>query len=300
MDFYPDDRAYGQNDIQKADDCIMKEKLTWMEFELRYGDIKAFQDLDRVSSGTNDTPRNLNDQSVYQDEIVLHHYFHRIKKTWLTVANETVLIFQGKYLYNDGKLPFEMIGHYTDSNCIWQRGIPKKIGYLKAYKSEILMDILIGAQNGSGIHLLTGNDDEIGQDWEVGGRGVNIWRTTGGAEKVQQVNTQPNLGYFTNVLQILDDLVVQDTGDNMRAPVDAMSDKVGIVEIMEANKAVRQSAVDENYNIGLDNVLTMTLSRIKQFAPALLIEKIKDSDGKVIKTIFPKIRIEGYTVTKEE
>lgn len=86
----------------------------------------------------------------------------------------------------------------------------------------------------------------------------------------------------------------------MRAPVDAMSDKVGIVEIMEANKAVRQSAVDENYNIGLDNVLTMTLSRIKQFAPALLTEKIKDSDGKVIKTIFPKIRIEGYEVKKED
>lgn len=149
MDFYPDDRAYGQNDIQKADDCIMKEKLSWMEFEMRYGDIKAFEELDRVSSGTNDTPRNVNDTSVYQDEIVLHHYFHRIKKTWLTVANESVLIFQGKYLYNDGKLPFDMIQHYSDSNCLWGRGIPKKIGYLKAYKSEILMDILIGAQNGS-------------------------------------------------------------------------------------------------------------------------------------------------------
>jgi len=91
---------------------------------------------------------------------------------------------------------------------------------------------------------------------------------------------------------MLDDLVVQDTGDNVRAPIDAMSDKVGIVEIMEANKAVRQSAVDENYNIGLDNVLTMMLSRIKQFAPALLSEKIKDEKGNVIKTIFPRITIQ--------
>jgi len=84
---------------------------------------------------------------VSDDEINIHHYFHRVYKTWLTFVNETDMIFKGKYLYDDGKLPFEMIQHETDINCIWStRGYPGKIGYLKAYKSEILMDILIGAQ----------------------------------------------------------------------------------------------------------------------------------------------------------
>lgn len=80
------------------------------------------------------------------------------------------------------------------------------------------------------------------------------------------------------MLEVLYDLIVQYTGDNPRAPSQAQSDKVGIVEIMEANKAVRQSSVDEGYNICLDEALTMMLARIKQFAPALLSESIEDSE----------------------
>jgi hypothetical protein len=53
---------------------------------------------------------------------------------------------------------------------------------------------------------------------------------------------------------------------------------VGIVEMQEANKAVRQSAVDEGYAIALDEALTMTIQRIRDFAPSLMSEKIKDSD----------------------
>ena len=35
-DFYIDDAAYGQNDVQYAQDCIRKEKISPAEFELRY------------------------------------------------------------------------------------------------------------------------------------------------------------------------------------------------------------------------------------------------------------------------
>lgn len=47
---------------------------------------------------------------------------------------------------------------------------------------------------------------------------------------------------------------------------------------MEANKSIRNRSVDENYNIGIDEALTMMLDRIKQFAPSLMSKKIKDSD----------------------
>lgn len=67
---------------------------------------------------------------------------------------------------------------------------------------------------------------------------------------------------------------------------------------MEANKSIRNRSVDENYNIGIDEALTMMLDRIKQFAPSLLSKKIKDSNGNVIKTVFPKIRIDNFTIEK--
>lgn len=299
-DFYIDDWAYWQTDIQNANDVIMKEKISFMEFKMRYWDNKAFINVDKVISGTDQEPKNRNDTSIKQDEIILYHFFDRITKTYLIVSDESTIVYMGLYLYNDWKLPFVTVQHYTNTNCIRWRSVPWKIGYLKAYKSEILQDILVWAEMWSWVHLLTWNDDEIWQDWQVWWRWVNIWRTNWWAERVQQVNVQPNLPYFTNVLAILDDLVVQDTWDNPRAPIDAQSDKVGIVEIMEANKAVRQSAVDENYNIWLDEALTMTLARIKQFAPSLLSEKILDSEWNVMKTIFPKIRIDWYIVKKED
>ena len=299
MDFYPDDKAYWQPDIQNAEDCIFKEKVTYSELLMRYWDTEAIKKLNKVTTWIDTEEKNNNSQSIQQDEIILHYYFHRIYKTMLIVANEQTLIYNWLYLYNDWKLPFVMAHHYTDPNCIWWKWVPAKIGYLKAYKSEILQDILVWASMSSWINLLTWNDD-ITQDWSVWWRWVNIWKTTWGAERVQQVNTSPNLWYFTTVLNLLDDLVVQDTWDNLRAPVDAWSDKLWIVEIMEARKEVRQSAVDENYNIALDEALTMTLQRIKDFAPSLLSEKIKDDKWNVTKVIFPKIRIKDYVVKKED
>jgi len=70
-------------------------------------------------------------------------------------------------------------------------------------------------------------------------------------------------------------LVVQDTGENVRATIDMQTDKVGIVEIMEENKAIRHKSVDENRNNFLDKSLTMMLSNIAQFVPALMSRTIE-------------------------
>ena len=281
-DFFIDDGAYGQPDVQYAEDCIFKEKLTASEFNARYGDNKAFQNVEQVTYWNDVNPKNLNDSSIDVRRVILYHYFHRITKKYLIMANEQVLIYNGKYLYNDGKLPFVNCQHYSRDDRFWGEGIPERVQYLKVYKSEIYQDILTGAAMSSGIHLLTGNDYQIGQDWTVGGRGINIWRTTGGAEHVQPMNTSPNLGYFAQVLALLDKQVVVDTGIDPLAQVEQQADTLGQQELLEANKSVRNSSVDENYNIALDEALTMMLSRIQQFAPALLKETIRGKDGKIV------------------
>lgn len=304
MDFYLDDAALGQPDLQYAEDCIYKEKVSFKEFELMFGDNDAIdkEAYSRVTTGIDMDEKNQNSQSIHQDEIVLFYYYNRVTKDFYIVANEDNLLVQTKFLYNDGKLPFDSAQHFPNENCFYGRGIPERIEALKVYIGEILQDMLSGAQMANSINFLTGNDEQVNQDWSVWGRGVNIWKSTGGIEQVQRIDSSINLGYFQNMLNVLYDLVVQYTGDNPRAPIDMQTDKVGIMEAMEANKAVRQSAVDESYNICLDSVLTMMLSRIKQFAPALLSESIKDSEGKEIKKIFPKIRIDGAEVkqTKDQ
>ena len=300
-DFYIDDNNYGNPDIQKAQDCIYKEKISRFDFEMRYKDNPNFQDVDKVIASIDMKPKNQNDSSIDRTEIILYHYFHRGTKKYIINANEMQDIFEGRYLYDDGKLPFVNIQHYYRDDRFWGEGIYERIGYLKAYKSEIFNDILSGAMMASSVNLLTGNDGELGQDWNVWGRGVNIWRTAGGADKVQQVNTSPDLNFFASVLDLLDKQAAIDSWINPADQIDPGSDKVGIVEIMESNKSVRNRSVDENYNIGIDEALTMMLSRVKQFAPSLLMKKIMSEDGKtVLKTEFPMIRIDNAEIKKRK
>lgn len=302
-DFYIDDAAYGQNDLQYAQDCIRKEKVSRIDFELRYKDNKAFINIQSAlgeEGGADMMPKNENDKSIDQSEYILHHYYHRVTKKYIIIVNEKHIIFEGRYLYEDGKLPFVSAQHYSRDDRFWGEGICERTAWLKAYQSEIWQDILSGAEMNSSVNILTGNDDQIWQDWTVWGRWVNIWRSTWGAEKVQQIGTTINLGYYTAVLDKLDQLSAVISGINPLEQFDPGSDKVGIVEIMESNKSVRNRSVDENYNIALDEAFTHMLSRIKQFAPALLKVDKKDSEGNVIKTIFPKIRIENYEVKKEK
>ena len=299
-DFYIDDNNYWSPDVQNAEDCIMKETLTATELELRYGNSKTF-DISWVTYSTDPNPKNKDDQWADMRKIVVYHYFNRVKRTMLLVANNDHIMYKWIYLYNDDKLPFENIQHYTNENRFWGEGIPERVAYLKAYKSEIFQDILAWAEMSSWLHLLTWNDDDIWQDWSLWWRTLNIWRNTWWAEWVQQMNTSPNLNYFVTVLNLLDKQVTVDTGINPLEQFDPWSDKVWIVEIMQANKAIRNKSVDENYNLWLDSVLTMTLSRIQQFAPSLLSEKIKSKDWKkVIKTIFPSIRIDWHKVEKKK
>ena len=299
-DFYIDDGAYGDPDVQKAEDCIYKENLTATELELRYWEKKGFNIKD-VGYSTDPDPKNNNSTWTDSRTIVVYHYFHRISKKYLIVANRDHIIFNGRNLYNDWKLPFVNVQHYTNQNRFRWEGIPERVAYLKAYKSEIFQDILAGAEMASWINLLTWNDDEVGQDWTVWGRWLNLWRTTGWADRVQPISTNINLWFFTAILDLLEKQITIDSGINPLEQFDPISDKVGIVEIMEANKAIRNKSVDENYNIGLDSILTMTLSRIKQFAPALLSTKVMSADWKkVLKTTFPEIRIDNHKVEKKK
>ena len=302
MDYYHDDTSYGSSDLQDAEDCIMKEKMSYKQFELNFWDNKAIDKkaYTRIQTGTDDAPKNRNDASVEQEEILIHYYYNRLTKDFYIVANEEEMLLATKYLYDDGKLPFVSAQHFPDVDCFWGRGIPHRIWYLKESKGNILQDIMEWAGMANSVNFITGADEQIGQDWSVWGRGVNVWRATGWADSVQQIQTKIDLGFFQSILAIIDDLIVQDTGDNPRAVLDSGTDKVGIVEMQEANKAVRQSTVDEGYSIALDEALTMTIQRIRDFAPSLMSEKIKDSDGKVIKTIFPKIKVTNARVEKKK
>ncbi|MCP4522156.1 MAG: hypothetical protein GY827_10770 [Cytophagales bacterium] len=59
-DFWVDDKAVDQADIQYAEDCIMKERVSPTELMKRYGKNKAFKNLNEVEYWQDPNPINPN------------------------------------------------------------------------------------------------------------------------------------------------------------------------------------------------------------------------------------------------
>ena len=300
-DFYIDDNALGQPSVQYADDCILKEKITASELELRYRDNKQVDKkaLDNVTYDTDRFPKNVDDNSVEQEEIMIYTYWNKVTKDFLVVANETELLIKKKYFDKDWKLPFVNIQHYYNPNSFYTEGIPSRVSYLSASKSKLFLDLLVGAEMASWVNLIVWNDDQIGQSWEVWGSKVNLWRTTGWAENIRPVSTNINLWAFENLMNFIDKEIAIVTWINPAEQITASADVLWIVEINEANKAVRTWSIDESYEIWIDNTLTMTLARITQFS-SLLWEMKRDKDGNFLKNIPKQIRIKGYKTVKRD
>ncbi|WP_180369709.1 hypothetical protein, partial [Oenococcus oeni] len=169
MDFYLDDSAIGQPDLQYAEDCIYKEKVSFKEFELMFGDNDAIdkEAYSKVTTGIDMDERNENSTSIHRQEIILYYYFNRVTKNYYIVANEDNLLIATKYLYADGKLPFDSAQHYPNENCFYGRGNPERIKDLKYYMGELLQDMFSGAEMSNSVNFLTGNDESLEQDWTV-------------------------------------------------------------------------------------------------------------------------------------
>jgi hypothetical protein len=76
------------------------------------------------------------------DEVILYEYFNVVTKDYWIIANESIVIYIGKMLNKSGKLPFGVGQHYTNTKSFYGRGICHKVRYLKAYKAEMLQDML--------------------------------------------------------------------------------------------------------------------------------------------------------------
>ena len=297
---YVDEKALNQPDIQKAEDCFVEKMMSLDKINFVRWKSNWYRNIDKLSESTYDEDKKNNKDHQAKNQVLIRFYYNSLSKDYIIYApDNSVIIHKSKMLYNHWKLPIESVQHYSDDNCLYGIGICEKIKYLKWFKSEIMQSILDNAAMSSWLNFVIWNSWEI-EDWNLWGNWINMWRTTVWAEQIQQLQPQIN-SWLISILNILDDLVVQDTWENVRAIIDMQTDKVGIVEMMEENKAIRHKSVDSNWNLFLDRILTMMLSNIAQFVPTLLCktETIKQWKKEVTKIEYPYIRIKDAVVKKK-
>ncbi|HPC34638.1 MAG TPA: hypothetical protein PLP73_03160, partial [Candidatus Absconditabacterales bacterium] len=279
-------------------DCIMVEYMLLEEFKNKYKGKKGFKNVDQVSEESfKDNQRITVGGTKGNIGVELKSYYNEQTQDRGILAND-ILILKSKMLYKHGKLPFVLSQHYPNPFSAYGIGVAEKVAYLQNYKSDMLQYALDRAKMGSGVNILTGNDSTPDEERYTGSGEVNIRRTNGGVDQIKQFQIDGNISSFANMLQIIDDVVIQDTGENIKAPYSSPANTLGEVEIMEENKMTRVASVDESDDLGMQEALTMCLSNITQYAPRLL-KTEKTVGGKEIVS-FPTIILPNFKAQVKE
>ena len=292
--FWMDDRAIYQPDFGKVEDCIRQEELT--EDEIKNRRWEQWRWVEELHWFANINPPYQIDNQITR-RIIVHHYYNKATQDYCIIANYSTLLFHSKMFYRDWELPFALAQHYPVNNCIYWRWIPDKVRYIKAYKNIMMQGALDLVNASKWINIGIGNEWSISWSlytwmWEV-----NVWRFNGGIDNVKQFQLDSNITPMANILQIIDDFVIQDTGENIKAPYSSPASTLWEVEIIEQNKWIRIKTVDESRDIALDRALTQTMSNIANFAPKVLCQKT-EVNGK-IKITYPQITIKNKKVEKK-
>lgn len=154
----------------------------------------------------------------------------------------------------------------------------------------------------SGINIaLFGNQPAPGDLYTASGE-MNIWQFAQGQDSVKQFQLDGNISQQSGLLTIIDDQIIQDSGENLKAPYSSPANTATEIEVIEENKATRQKCIDEIRDQSRQNILTQVLKNIAQRAPALLKKEIKKRVGKkeiVAKIEYPMIRVPNVSIGKK-
>lgn len=131
---------------------------------------------------------------------------------------------------------------------------------------------------------------------------MNIWKFAGNQDTVKQFELDGNIQSQANLLTILDDQIIQDSGQNLKAPYSSPANTATEIEVIEENKAIREKTMDELRDQAIQGILDQVFKNIRQFAPALLKKEIKQKRGKkeiTVKIEYPLIKVPNVSINKK-
>ena len=75
---------------------------------------------------------------------------------------------------------------------------------------------------------------------------------------------------MASVLAIIDDMIIQDAGENVKAPYTSPKTTLGEIEFMEEKQQMRDRGVEQNLNFCYDDILTKTAINLTKYAVNLV------------------------------
>ena len=299
--FWVDYSALRQSDFRKAKRCIMQETDTPDNLKLQWKWIPWFRNLDKIQPYMNLFPAYLK-TNIRPDEAMVHYYYDKITKDYRIIVNRNVVVYTGKQLYAHWQLPFTMRQFFPNTACLYGEGQARRNRSMKWYKNTTMQTMIKRMEMSSGINLALFGDTATNGDLYTAYDEMNIWKFTWWQDSVKQLQLDGNIQSQANLLTILDDQIIQDSGENLKAPYSSPANTATEIEVIEENKATRNKTTDELRDEAWQDILTQVLKNIAQFAPALLKKEeytMRHWKKIVTKVEYPVIKVPNTTIRKK-
>lgn len=284
-------------DIQKARKAVWKESMSIDKFKIKFGD-DIFKNIDKVNASVDESPDYGEQKPISVDEAQVYYYYDQVTKDFWIIANETEVIFAGKYTSKTWWLPFRSKQHYSDYKSFYGKWICAKVRYLKAYKAEMLQDLLSQSKMW-GPNIIAWNTNTLSSEYLNNPGEVGIRQFSWDIQNIRTFQYSPDIQKYASILSIIDELVVQDTWENLKATYQAVAPQLGTVEIIENSRATRLASVDENDDLFLSQILTCALDNITQYAPKLQTKTVTNEDGSTT-VEYPMIHVKDFRAEEND
>lgn len=289
-------------EYEDAMDCIYQEVIREEEYNARYKDNKKeltqYKHLDEVVATSVLDEKDWKTNNA--DMVTLWHYFNIFTGEYIIVANKKIPIYCWYFTNKHASLPIVPIQHYRDTSSLYGEGIPKRFSVCKWLIKNFLESMVGGARIASWTTIFSGEgqaiDDIYIEPWEVTVSQMTEWS----ARDIVPFTPQVNVGQMVQILQILDDYGIQMTGLNLKAPYSTPSQTAFEAGIMKEEQNNRLKTPAELRNIGLDQIFTLMLSNIFQFAPTVETEKIFNEKQELVDKTKLEIPIKDKVIKRED
>lgn len=284
-------------------DCIMEEELPRREFKLRYeeseGD-KRFSNVELVGISTNnfENESTASKKSVTKEVVKLWHYWNKLDGSYIILANKNIPIYNGVYTCKHGMLPLIPVQHYYNGESIYGVSGCERLETVRPYINSLLKVALDWSRLNASPAIIS--DDIVEIDWDLYLEAwvLNELSMSGDAKQVGQFQTNINVWQLVEILKLMEDYWMINTGLNFKAPYTSPETTAFEVWVMKEEQNKRAKPVAQLDNEWRDAALTIMLVNTIDFAPFALAEHLhwEDEDGEAKDPAWYTISVEDKRI----
>ena len=296
------------NEYEDCIDCIYEEDESIEEFRMKFtdedgNDLKPFKHIMAVGTDWSDLNPYWKDtqNSNSKRNIKIRHYYNKVTGTYRMVADKKWLIYEGKITSEHGELPFVLRQFYPDTSSIYGISLIQKMESVKPYINNFLKVALDGMWYSVAPILLTGNGSNIDGEMYYDPSTVNIRQFTGDVQQnnVREMQFQANIDWIMEIIKVMEDFAIQNTGINVKAPYSAPVGTAFEAWLQKEEQNTRMQAIYQIRDEAIEKAMTLYLCNIMQYAPLALWNFLMDDTGN--KEFKPyQIKVQDKKVIKRE